>query len=170
MSIKMVHIYNLLTEYELEQLLEIGEGNIKPFPWSGKFFPIGNSGEFTMFLAPIADQKVDEAPQIDVTFAKMEKEGYYEVGFGVDGDDVQSFKSTASYYLKVLATVTMIVESFIKSNSPQELAIKGADKSDVNIPGQKNRIYFAYLEKHAERLGYHTAKSPATLHMRKNRV
>ncbi len=56
--------------------------------------------------------------------------------------------------MKILSTILKITEKFINIYEPKWLEIEGVDKEDIIIPGQKNRIYFSYLEQNAKRLGY----------------
>ncbi len=160
----MNHIFKLLTEEESKILKEIGEGNIKPFPWSGQIVPVQQKHFLSTFIAPDLDRleaHPDETlPMVYVLFERGEQEGHYEVGYSLDGEEIQKFKSSANYYLKVMSTVLKVIEKFVKEHDPDRLTVRGVDKQDVTVPGQKNRIYFAFVEKNAKRLGYEYGHGP----------
>jgi hypothetical protein len=147
----------LLEDFEKRIVNEIGEGNIKPFIWSGKFYNIPpNKGYLTVFLAPLETQ--ESIPEITVVFLEKEP-GYYAVGFDVNEEDTQAFKSNSTYYLRIMSTVVNIVKSFIKNKDPKTLLITSTDKRTVTTPGQKDRIYWAFLEKLVPTLGsYETGR------------
>lgn len=150
----MIKILDILESIELQIVNEIGDGSSKSFPWFNKFYTLGNSGLFTMFLAPLPDDVSDtKIPEIQVTFAKL-KPDTYQVGYSVNDTDLQSFKTDSKYYLRIVSTVMNIIKEFLKKYNPRILEIDSIDKSDVKIPGQKSRIYIAYIEKNAPSLGY----------------
>ena len=150
----MIKIHLLLTEYENTLLQEIGDGSSKPFPWGGNFYPVEKGGVFTIFYAPRPNE-LGTLPEVMVQFGTIDQEkGKWNMGFTVNGEDRQEFKSDVKYYLQILSTILQIFEKFIKTYNPNYLTVEGIDKEDIIIPGQKNRIYFSYLEKNADRLGY----------------
>lgn len=150
----MIKIHLMLSESELKSLHEIGDGSSKSFPWQNKFYAVDSNSFFTMFLAPIANDISDTSiPRITVGFHNI-GDSKFEVSFLVNEDDIQAFKAPTKYYLQLLSTVLKIIKEFVKKYQPSYLEIEGADKSDVQVIGQKNRIYFAFLEKNADSMGY----------------
>lgn len=144
-----IKVYELLTELEKIQLNEIGEANSKPFPWQNKFYSV-SGGLFTIFLAPIDNQ--EKIPEVTVLIAKKD-ENSYSIGFEINDDELQAFKTTMNYYLRVLSTVVLIIKSFIEQYNPESIIIRGIDKQNIKTPGQESRIYFAYIEKQLPLLG-----------------
>ena len=145
-------VYLLLLKEEQKVLDEIGDGSSNPFPWGGQFYEIPG-GYITIFYAPVDDDN----PEILVAFEKKESRYGrigYNISFTVDGEEKQSFTASTKYYLQVLSTVIKIICKFIDNEQPFQLTVAGLDKEDIRIPGQKDRIYFAFIEKHAEKLGY----------------
>ncbi|MCK9273080.1 hypothetical protein M0P65_06045 [Candidatus Gracilibacteria bacterium] len=147
MSIK---VSQLLTTNEIHLLNEIGEANAKQFPWQKKFYQINDIGYFTIFLAPINDK--EKIPEVQIEFFRLQ-ENEYSVGYSVNNEELQAFKASMTYYLRLIATIVTIIKDFIKKYNPKVLEIKGVDKKNIIIPGQKNRIYFAYIEKQVSSLG-----------------
>lgn len=144
----MIHIHKLLQENEQKLLKEIGEGNSPQYNWSKQFYEI-KEGIFTVFLVPYEDQTL----QIDVGFMKI-KDGKYEISFTVNDYDTQYEKLDIKVYLRIISTVFNIIKSFIEKYNPQVLLFGSSDKEDIKIPGQKDRIYFSYIEKNASKLGF----------------
>lgn len=148
-----MEIHNLLVEEEKRFLKEIGEGNASPFKWDNKFFSFSKN-HHAAFFAPIGNEiKKEELPRIFVNFENIDYLEY-NISFTVNDNGMQAFKSNMSYYLKIIATVFEIIKKFIDEYPVKILHIKGQDKTNVILPGQKNRIYFSYIEKNAEKLGF----------------
>jgi len=146
----MNHIWKTLIEKEKQLLNEIGEGNTIPFNWDGNFIELHNK---IKTLIPVDYNNNQYQLSISFLFDDINSKSF-EIGFSLDGDDEQLFKSPVKFYLKILSTVLKVVEGFINVYEPVLLIFKGFDKRDVNIPGQKDRIYFSYVEKNARRLGF----------------
>lgn len=149
----------LLLREELEKLNELSLDNTKPFPLSRTLTLIpGDKGYFTLFYAPIEDV-YDEAPipEVQVIIAKAE-EGKYECGFTVNDNDAQAFEAPIEYYLRIIKTLTLILTRFIQKYNPDSIRVKGMDKGDVYKPGQKDRIYFSFLQQEGPKLGYRVGK------------
>lgn len=140
----------MLLKEEKKILDEIGEGNSNPFPWDGIF---KNSTGKILVNIPV-DYKSNEYDLRIVFSFENEDNKSYSIGFSIDGDDEQAFKSPIGFYLRIISTVLRVVEKFIELNNPSLLFFKGLDKRDVLEPGQKDRIYFSYVEKNADRLGF----------------
>jgi len=167
-----LNIENLLVKEELDLLKEIILGNIKPFNWNrNNFHILPKKNIYTLFLAPIeGDISERPIPQIEIFFTKQDENiDKYEISFLVDGKDTQAFKSNISYYLKIVSTLVLIIKEFIKKYSPDSLLVKGMDKSDVKNPGQKDRIYFSFIEQEAPKLGYRVGHEKDKLNLIKNK-
>jgi len=146
----MNHIWKTLIEKEKQLLNEIGEGNTVPFFWDENFIELHNK---IKTLIPVDYNNNQYQLSISFSFENIESK-VFEIGFSLDGDDEQLFKSPVKFYLKILSTVLKVVEGFIKKYDPVLLFFKGFDKRDVDIPCQKDRIYFSYVEKNAKKLGF----------------
>jgi len=149
----------LLLKEELENLNELSLDNTKTFPLSKALSLIpGDKGYFTLFYAPIEGVYDDASlPEVQVIIAKAE-EGKYEMGFTVNDTDVQAFEAPLEYYLKIIKTLTLILTRFIQKYNPDSIRVKGMDKGDVYKPGQKDRIYFSFLQQEGLKLRYRVGK------------
>lgn len=174
----MLRVHKLLTEEENRVLREIGEGTLKPFLWNNKFYNFTSTSYFTEFAAPLLPGDVslelafsdEPVPMVSVAFINTNEDGVeYEIAFTLNDTDEQAFKSTGKYYLRVMATVVTVIKRFIKVFDPDILTLRGADKRDVRVPGQKNRIYFAFMEKNAGSMGYRYTHSNNKLVLIKKR-
>lgn len=149
----------LLLKEELEKLNELTLGTTKPFPLSKALTPIpGDKGYFTVFYAPISNDYNDSPiPEVQVVIAKIE-DGKYESGFTINDKETQAFEAPIEYYLRIIKTLTLILTRFIEKYNPDSIRVKGVDKEDVYKPGQKDRIYFSFLQQEAPKLGYRVAR------------
>ena len=146
-------IYNLLIEEEKRFLKEIGEGNATPFKWNNIIYNLGN--HYTAeFSAPLGNEnKKEDIPLVFINFECLKPEEF-NISFSVNDEGLQAFKSDMPYYLRIISTMFQIIKKFIKEHSPEVFKIIAQDKTNILLPGQKNRIYFSYIEKNAEKLGY----------------
>lgn len=154
-----LQIKTLLLKEELEKLNELTLGNTKPFPLSKALVPInGDKGYFTVFYAPMDNNYSDSSlPAVQVILAKIE-DGKYECGFVINDNEVQAFEAPIEYYLRIIKTLTLILTRFIEKYNPESIRVKGVDKGDVYKPGQKDRIYFSFLQQEGPKLGYRVAR------------
>jgi len=154
-----LQIKTLLLKEELEKLNELTLGNTKPFPLSKALVPInGDKGYFTVFYAPMDNNYSDSSlPEVQVILAKIE-DGKYECGFVINDNEVQAFEAPIEYYLRIIKTLTLIQTRFIEKYNPESIRVKGVDKGDVYKPGQKDRIYFSFLQQEGPKLGYRVAR------------
>lgn len=145
------NLIELLTVNELHALQEIGEGNVESYTWDENFSEWIN-GFLTSFSISEYNFLVEVLlKHSTVGKRKLQK---YELIYVVEGEELQKTKVEMSVLLRVFATLLKIVKKFIKDYNPDILYISGVDKEDVFIPGQKNRVFFSYVEKNAESLGY----------------
>ena len=154
-----LQIKTLLLKEELEKLNELTLGNTKPFPLSKALIPInGDKGYFTVFYAPMDNNYSDSSlPEVQVILAKIE-DGKYECGFVINDNEVQAFEAPIEYYLRIIKTLTLVLTRFIEKYNPDSIRVKGVDKGDVYKPGQKDRIYFSFLQQEGPKLGYRVAR------------
>lgn len=154
-----LQIKTLLLKEELEKLNELTLGNTKPFPLSKALIPInGDKGYFTVFYAPMDNNYSDSSlPEVQVILAKIE-DGKYECGFVINDNEVQAFEAPIEYYLRIIKTLTLVLTRFIEKYNPESIRVKGVDKGDVYKPGQKDRIYFSFLQQEGPKLGYRVAR------------
>lgn len=154
-----LQIKTLLLKEELEKLNELTLGNTKPFPVSKALIPInGDKGYFTVFYAPMDNNYSDSSlPEVQVILAKIE-DGKYECGFVINDNEVQAFEAPIEYYLRIIKTLTLVLTRFIEKYNPDSIRVKGVDKGDVYKPGQKDRIYFSFLQQEGPKLGYRVAR------------
>lgn len=149
----------LLLNEELEKLHELTLGTTKPFPISKVLTPIpGDKGYFSIFYAPregVYDN--NSIPEVQIVIAKSE-EGKYEMGFTINDAETQAFEAPIEYYLRIIKTLTLILTRFIEKYNPDSIRVKGVDKEDVYKPGQKDRIYFSFLQQEGPKLGYRVAR------------
>ena len=150
-----LQIKSLLLREELEHLNELTLGTTKPFTISKVLTPIpGDKGYFEIFYAPIEGVYDDSPiPEVAITFAKLE-DGKYEMGFTINDKDTQAFKAPISYYLRIIKTISLIITKFIHKTNPESIRLKGMDKENVYKPGQKDRIYFSFMQQEGPKLGY----------------
>jgi hypothetical protein len=154
-----LQIKSLLLREELEHLNELTLGTTKPFIISKALTPIpGDKGYFEVFYAPIEGIYDDNSiPEVIVTFAHV-RDNKYEMGFTINGRDTQAFKAPISYYLRIIKTVTLIITKFIHKINPEAIRLRGMDKENVYKPGQKDRIYFSFMQQEGPKLGYRVAQ------------
>ena len=142
-------IKNLLIEQGLKLLKEIGEGNAKQFSWQKQFYELNGQDYYTTFYAPLLYdpiQSIKNIPFVEIIF-EFDEINKYNVAYTINDDEKQAFKASMNYYLKIMATMVAIIKEFIKIYNPKVLKIESRDKDNILVPGQKDRIYFAYIEK-----------------------
>lgn len=152
-----LQIKSLLLREELEKLNELSLNNTKPFPSPNTLIPVGRHYH-QIFYAPIDGVYDDSSiPVVAITFMNL-KDGKYEMGFTINDTDTQAFEAPIEYYLRIIKTLTLIITRFIQKYNPESIRVKGMDKGDVYKPGQKDRIYFSFLQQEGPKLGYRVGK------------
>lgn len=124
---------------KLKSLLkEIGEGSASTFFTKDEieFYDdeFGIQGSF----------ETESGLMVEYEFADELDNGYI-FSFSVEGSTQQGIKTSMSEYLRIMATIMIIIQKFIDEYHPEYIKLTGDDKVGAN--GQKNRIYMAYLDK-----------------------
>lgn len=142
-------------------LLEVGELNNTVF----RYEKIINTTEIIQysFVSSIGNCKVrfvnwEGNKHLINQWPIMQGKTVYNIGFSVEGTDVQHLKTNYKILIDILSTVSEIIVDFTNEYSPQVLLIRGNFKFDENTEeneGKKSILYGAIIDKNLYRLpGY----------------
>lgn len=125
-----------------EQIIkEVGDlENINPYPYSGNSFITEQGWKVDIDFLEYNNKDLEDL-NLNTKFYHLP---IYNVGFKVEGVESQFSKTTTSEYLKILKTVTLIVNDFIKENNPNGLTFFAANKDEskfLTTDPQKIMLY-----------------------------
>lgn len=138
-------------------LKEIGEASAKPFFTKDEIQDYDNDyGRHGSF-------ETDSGLMVEYEFSD-ETDGGYTFVFSVEGSTQQGKKTSVSEYLRIMASIYLVLIKFVEDYQPDYVKLTGDDK--LGSTGQKNKIYSAYLEKNKSalsKLGYQMEKNGSEL-------
>lgn len=160
MSYLSTHLRSILTEVQI--LNEIGEGSAKPYPFKKQTethytfiarLGLNEKEEVRVDFEPLNHDKDLETKVLTNVFSHLKRN--YNVGYKV-GNDLNQFKKTEiGTFLRIVSTVSLIIQDFAKNTNPDLLYISGSPRwlgSDDNIKG---RLYKVFIHKQLDKLqGY----------------
>lgn len=154
---------NLLTE--LQVLNEIGEGNAKPY-----LFTKRSALKYT-FMARLGQNKKEE---VRVDFEDLSSEPQFKnqllqnvfdnvetvfnVGFKVNEDEFQFAKGEMGIFLRIMSTISLIIQDFVKLNNSDLLYITGSPRELGTVDAVKNRLYKVFIWKQLDKIPDYTAE------------
>jgi hypothetical protein len=146
--------YKLLTLLR-ENLLEVGDlDNISSYDKvetisKGKYQFYSEDGSTVKVhfekLTPAFAKLIKSPPIIDRSSIKE----YYNLGYSVDNQDTQAKKSTIKELLRIMKTISVIVNEWLEINKNCAILILETSKKDSNKVGfgQKSLLYQAVISK-----------------------
>jgi hypothetical protein len=117
------------------------------------FHPMGEGGFETFFKDEIGNEFV----HIGI-YAIPNHSNEYSFGYAIDGDTIGKTKTNVRHYFRIIATVAEALMQFLDEKQPEYVDLKGSDRQSKS--GQKDNIYFEFLEKNKNELtakGYEIA-------------
>ena len=112
----------------------------------------GDKVKIVFQVAPLSILKIED-PLVDT---------FINVGFTISGSETQLKKSTYSYLIKILKTITDAIVDYLKINHPKYLLISATNKSDeksmIEYDDQKSRLYQAIMIKNINKLPEYNGK------------
>jgi hypothetical protein len=152
MSYLSTQLRDIYTEVQL--LKEIGEGNAKPYPFKRR-------SEFNYTFMAKLGQNSKEEVKVDFEdlnnepsfkdkllqnlFSKVET--IFNIGYKVNDDEFQFKKIEMGLFLRIMSTVSLIIQDFIKENNPDLLYITGSPRELGTEDESKNRLYKIFIWK-----------------------
>lgn len=155
---------NLLTEIEV--IREIGEGNAKPFQFL-KRSPL----KYT-FMARLGQNKKEEV-RVDFEDLKNDTsfknkllqnvfdkvETIFNVGFKVNEDEFQFQKGEMGVFLRIMSTISLIIQDFVNENSPDLIYVTGSPREFGSEDEVKNRLYKVFIFKQLDKISNYSAEA-----------
>ena len=128
----------------MDLLKEIGDASSSPYVSNNTLsLDIKKSGHFNVIVGKFT---TDSNLTIKYEFKGVDPE-IYGFEFMIDGIPLlhqHLIKTTPTEYLRIMSSITLIINKFLSKNNISELWISGADKP--GFEGQKNKIYMKYVE------------------------
>lgn len=131
-----------------------------------------NSYSFTKTSDKVYEFETEQGDKVKVTFQvaplsilKIEDplvNKFINIGFTISGSDTQFKKTTYSYLIKILKTITYVTDDYLKINQPKYLFLAATNKSDEKsmneFDDQKIRLYQAIMIKNINKLPEYNGK------------
>lgn len=112
----------------------------------------GDKVKVIFLVAPLSILKIKD-PLVDK---------FINIGFTISGSETQLKKTTYSYLIKILKTITDVIVDYLKTNHPKYLFLSATNKSDeksmIEFDNQKSRLYQAIMIKNINKLPEYNGK------------
>lgn len=148
MSTKAIKLMSLLSE----NLLEYGDlKNIKPYEFDSKgelAYEFNSEDDSTVLVTftKLNDLEIKHT-KIPSIIDKKKISSYFNIGYKVDGSVTQGKKSSLSELLRIVKTITEIIDVFLSKNKNAALLVF-EDNKDPGLgfsKGQKSMLYQAVI-------------------------
>lgn len=147
---------NIYTEIQL--LKEIGEGSAKPYPFKRhgelKYTFIARLGTNQKEEVRVDFQDLSDSPIKDQLLQNVfpSVKTLFNVGFKVNENEFQYKKGEMGPYLRIMSTVSLIIQDFIKNNNPDLLYLTGSPREIGAEDDKKTLLYKLFLNKQISKI------------------